>query len=124
MNHLGFKYSENKRSYYTDGHEREDVVRDRNDRFIVDYFEAELQWYHWVQIKLEIATSLEQELGNFRTNCSYEHEENGVKFREYHVDTHVCLLQYISDTNTQYGEKLSVRRDKSKRSMMVMGQDE
>ena len=30
---LGYKYSENKRNYYTDGHEREDVIKDRNNNF-------------------------------------------------------------------------------------------
>jgi len=84
-------------------------VRDHNNRFLVEYFESELQCYRWVQIKSEIATSLEQELDNFRTNCSYIYEDDGVKFREYHIDTHVCLLQCISDTNTKYGGNLSVR---------------
>jgi len=70
-------------------------------------------------MKSEIATSLEQELDNFRNNCGYEYEDDGVKFREYHVDTHVCLLQYISDTNTKYSGNLSVRRNKSKRPRRV-----
>ena len=48
--YLGFKYDKNKRSYYTDGHEREVVVRDRNDRILINYFKAELQYYHWVQV--------------------------------------------------------------------------
>ena len=51
FNYLGFNYNENKRSYYTDRHEREDVVRDRNDTFLVDDFKAERCCYHWVQIK-------------------------------------------------------------------------
>ena len=50
MRYLGYNYNDNKRSYYTDGHEREDVVRDRNDRFLVSYFKAKLQCYRWVQI--------------------------------------------------------------------------
>jgi hypothetical protein len=35
---MGYKYDENRRCYYTDGHEREDVVKDRNKRFLVEYF--------------------------------------------------------------------------------------
>ena len=32
---LGYNYDENKKCYYTDGHERPDVVADRNDRFLI-----------------------------------------------------------------------------------------
>ena len=31
MTYLGYRYYENKQSYYTDGHARDDVVKDRND---------------------------------------------------------------------------------------------
>ena len=50
LKYLGFNYDENKRSYYTDEHEREDVVIDRNERFLVKYCEFELRTYRWVQI--------------------------------------------------------------------------
>jgi hypothetical protein len=42
------KYDENRRCYYTDGHEREDVVKDRNKRFLVEYFKLERRAHHWV----------------------------------------------------------------------------
>ena len=45
MQYLGFKYSENLKCYYNDGHEREDVVKHRNERFLVEYFELELRCY-------------------------------------------------------------------------------
>jgi hypothetical protein len=38
---MGYKYDKNPRCYYTDGHEQEDVVKDRNKRFLVEYFELE-----------------------------------------------------------------------------------
>ena len=38
---MGFSYDKNKRFYYTDGHEREDVVAGRNNRFLVAYFKSE-----------------------------------------------------------------------------------
>ena len=44
--------------------------------------------------------------------------------REYYVDTHVVLIQYISVANLHYGGDLSLRRDKSKQPLMMIGQDE
>jgi hypothetical protein len=38
---MGYKYNENRRCYYTDGHERENVVKDRNKRFLTQYFKLE-----------------------------------------------------------------------------------
>jgi hypothetical protein len=38
---MGYKYDENCRCYYIDGHEQEDVVKDCNKRFIVEYFKLE-----------------------------------------------------------------------------------
>ena len=47
---LGFHYDVNKRCYYTDGHERSDVVEDREDRFLDSYFNYEIQSHRWVQL--------------------------------------------------------------------------
>jgi hypothetical protein len=38
---MGYKYDENRRCYYTDGHEREDVVDDHNKQFLLQYFKLE-----------------------------------------------------------------------------------
>ena len=38
---LGYKYDENKRCYYTDGHERDNAVYDRNKQFLPAYFSYE-----------------------------------------------------------------------------------
>jgi hypothetical protein len=38
---MGYKYDENCRCYYTDGHEQEDVVKDGNKRFLTQYFKLE-----------------------------------------------------------------------------------
>jgi len=63
---LGYKYCENKRNYYTDGHEREDVIKDRNSRFLVKYFKNERRTYRWVQLTNEQAIDLEKLDPNFR----------------------------------------------------------
>ena len=45
LKNLGYEYDENKRCYYTDGHEREDVILDREERFLGDYFNLEQRSY-------------------------------------------------------------------------------
>ena len=48
MKKLGFEYKSQTKCYYTDGHEREDVVKERNT-FIKNYFNIELETMRWVQ---------------------------------------------------------------------------
>lgn len=57
---LGFSYDENKKTYYSDGHEREDVVKYCNE-FILKYMEAERRSYRWLQIKETLAQQLEED---------------------------------------------------------------
>ena len=47
---LGYVYDENKRCYYTDGYERADVVKDRDEQYLDSYFTIELCTHRWVQI--------------------------------------------------------------------------
>ena len=61
LSHLGYKYDINNKSYYTDGHERADVVDDRNNRFLIHYYEYEQQCYRWIQITETDAVQLEKE---------------------------------------------------------------
>ena len=114
MKYLDFRYCENKKCYYTDGHERDDVVKDRNDRFLIKYFEAELQAYRWVQITESEALDLEKD-DFFPRNCSYNYVEEVdgemCSFREYHIDTNDCLQEKVLDENIIYGANLSIRRD-------------
>ena len=69
MKYLGFKYCENQKCYYTDGHERDEAVRYRIDRFLIQYFEAELLAYKWVQVDEDTAKELERD-ELFPRNCS------------------------------------------------------
>ena len=59
---MEYKYDENRRCYYTDGHEREDVVKDRNKCFLVEYFKLEQRAHPWVQLTEEKANELEETL--------------------------------------------------------------
>ena len=51
---------------------------------------------------------------------------NGIseQYREYHIDTHPVLLNYVDIGNRKYGGNLSVRRDKARLPLMIIGQDE
>ena len=71
--YLGYKYDENKKSYYTDGHEREDVVKDRNERFLIKYFTAERRAHRWVQLDEKVAIEMEQNDPTFPKNCSHQY---------------------------------------------------
>ena len=98
---LGYCYNENKRCYYTDGHEQEYVVKDHENIFLIKYFEAELRCHWWVQILSDTDKLVGQVDTSFFANCSYEYvdESSGTKYREYHVDTHKKLLMYVDTDN-------------------------
>ena len=90
---LGFNYSVNKRYYYTDGHERPDVVKDRGERFVGEYFKHEILCRRWIQISETNAALLEEQYKNFPKNVSYNCINAGVNYRKYPVDTHKSLFQ-------------------------------
>ena len=56
---LDFSYNKNTKSYYTDGHEREDVIKDRNERFLGSYYSYELKCHRWIQMTSTHAIKIE-----------------------------------------------------------------
>ena len=127
MKYLGYKYCDHKKYYYTDENKREYVVRDRNDKFLIDYFEAEFLVYRCVQIKESVAIHLEKN-DSLPFSCIhyYFKELNGelCSYREYHVHTHDSLLNYVNIKNKKYGENLSIKRNLIKNPLIIIGQDE
>ena len=97
MRDLGYRYDVNMRSYYTDGHERTDVVLDREQRFLDSYFGYEIDCHRWVQIEDSEAKMLEKQHIGFPTNCYHEYACNEKSFREYHIDCHNALLSYVDE---------------------------
>ena len=96
LRHLGFKFSEHKKTYYNDKHESEENVSYRK-KIIRKYFDYELLSYLWVQLTDEEAIELENDHDDPLLPDSYAYRENGV--REYHIDMHskfkereLCLL--------------------------------
>ena len=55
----------------------------------------------------------------FLENVFYKFYKNGIKMREYHVDTRKSFSDKI-----KYKKTLSIRRDPSTRPIMMMDQDE
>ena len=89
---------------YTDGHERDKVVKDINDQFLVAYFTAERRAYRWVQIDETVAVKLEEKDPIFPRKCSHQYncQTSSLK-REYRVDNHSSLAKYIPEADIQFG---------------------
>ena len=110
MSGLGCTYNENKKCYYTESHERQDVVEDRNTRLLVHYFRLEKCAYRWVQLGEEDTVKMEITIDNFPKDCYYSYlNENNNKMHEYHVDTHHKLCDFESYLTAQFGGNVSVR---------------
>ena len=82
LKQLGYRYDENKRCYYTNGHGRNDVIQDREDRFLGDYFHLERKCHRWVQLPENIAQNLESIHSNFPKNSYYGYSVDDVNYRE------------------------------------------
>ena len=125
MRLLGFRYDTRKKSFYVDGHEREDVVAHR-DSFCKHYLTV-LEPYcrRWIQLPLsEAATikTLDTEIGH--PYYDIVSDEDRV---EFHVDywKH-CLskLKTLEETPRDIEATTSIRVSTSVRPHMIIGQDE
>ena len=114
LTHLGFKFDERKKTYYTDKHESEEN-RVYRKKFIDEYLQYELYTYVWVQLEESVANIFEKE-ENLLENMYFEYKENDKIMREYHVDSHEKF------SNLQL--TLSVRRNPQLRPIIIVGQDE
>jgi hypothetical protein len=125
LRYLGYRFDQTKKSYYNDGHEKQEQVAYRR-RFIVEYFESELSCYVWVQITEETAIKLETEgEKKLLKDIGYTYTaDNGVNMREYHVDCHDSFPEFIRENNKQYGGNLSVRKRNENRPCICVGEDE
>ena len=77
-----------------------------------------------MQIEESLALDLEGEHMDFPRTGFYSYNLNETLYREYHVDSHVSLSQYICDSSVVYGGNLSVRKNDNDRPIMLIGQDE
>ena len=133
ISRLGFTYGYNLKCYFTDGHEHPEVVERRRE-FIDTYLEMEKQSYRWIQVTEAFALQLESEypfdptqveLATIPEGSYYRYQEdNNVWMREYHVDSHPVFSLLLSEPAKAMGGNLSVRLDRSKRPLLIIGQDE
>ncbi|KAG7373561.1 hypothetical protein IV203_034285 [Nitzschia inconspicua] len=82
MKQLGMKYANHKKSYYVDGHEREDVVTSRKlfcKRYLLD---LEPRCLRWIQITKEKAS----ELQSLSMDFGHEYMEGDINMVEFHED--------------------------------------
>jgi len=88
MHYLGYTFDERKKCYFTDRHEDVENVTYRK-KFVKKYFEYEKRAFRWVHITEEKAKILENDKDvRLIKNMYDDYEENHIKMRQYHIDTH------------------------------------
>jgi hypothetical protein len=127
MRSVGFQYSMKTKTYYVDGHERPDVVKYRIE-FIKRYKKFELQSHHWIQLSetdvdLLIKEGCEGEDIGLKKHQGYKYKKDDVTMFKYHVDDHSDFPNPVQH-HPEFGGDLSVRRNKSKKPLIMFGQDE
>ena len=121
MQFLGYVYSETKKTYYTDGHEREDVIKNRDYRFLEAYFEYEQRCHRLIHIKKQDTILLGKKHPTFQVDECYTFKKDDIEYNEYHMDTYLCL-QYEDHRPFEY--KISVRKPDNVKPLIIFGQDE
>ena len=104
---LDYNYDDNKRCYFTNGLKREDAVRDKDDIFLNNYFDLEIDRFCWVYIKYSTLLELKENPEKFPRNYSCEYTIIGDDiifiWRKYHIDTHISLMGFVDNDNPKYG---------------------
>jgi hypothetical protein len=123
---FGFRYDGRKKTYYVDGHEKPSQ-RFHRLQFAEEYLKIiEPRCHRWIQLpETEVQELIQDEtLEEKYLIASYSYDdEQGIKHLEFHVDT--CgFLHEEANRRYPYGGMLSVRRDKNKNAIVVLGQDE
>ena len=123
MRFLGFKRDRYRKGFYTDNHEREDVVVHRIE-YCIQFLKLEIRAAVWVQLMVTKATELKAANRIMEANDGYRFERDGVAFAEYHVDDieDAFSLQELNDN--AFGGNVSVRKEPNDKQIMMWGQDE
>jgi hypothetical protein len=126
MRLLGFHYDLKKKSFYVDGHEREDVVANRKT-FCREYLtEYEPYCHRWVQISKEDAAAIK----DLDVGFGY-HYHNIIAGKDY-IEFHVDYWNRFRFKETAPGRstvpiiepRMSIRVSSKARPIMLIGQDE
>ncbi|KAI2509788.1 hypothetical protein MHU86_4641 [Fragilaria crotonensis] len=119
MRLLGFCYDTRKKSFYVDGHEREDVVSNRT-QFCATYLK-ELEPYcnRWVQISKSKAMTLPN------VDVEMGHSYFDIIQDEEHIEFHVDYWNRFGAEGTErINPSRSIRVSSNARPIMIIGQDE
>lgn len=101
------------KTYYVDGHEREDVIDDRIS-YIIRYIKETIRSYEWVQVLREQMQPLLDDEDNDSRVDIFVRRTNTQKttsklMNELHVNTSKkLLLTFINEENKKYGGNASV----------------
>lgn len=123
MRILGMTYDPVRKTFYVDGHERDDVKKDRS-RFTRTYLLVyEPRCRRWIQVTVQQAKELElQEQFGFHYKS-----DDGTAMIEYHED-YFFSSKKASDafeaSNEAFPQELSVRRPPGSTELVIFGQDE
>ncbi|KAI2505686.1 hypothetical protein MHU86_8745 [Fragilaria crotonensis] len=122
---LGFSYDARRKSFYVDGHERDDVVAYRTifcRQYLTEY---EPRCHRWVQLSLESAQTMKDidiEFGFCYANAS----KDGEPWIEFHIDywdAKTSSDEHSHDLHRTLA-RMSVRASQDVRPVMIVGQDE
>ena len=129
LRRLGFSYDARKKTFFVDGHEREDVVFRRNE-FCKEYLtKIERRCHRWIQVTKETVERWRREKkpSEFNDNAKgYSYRSaDGIEMVEFHVDDHDFLHDLAEEMGYGLmGGNLSVRMPPGSKPLMVFGQDE
>ncbi|KAI2502439.1 hypothetical protein MHU86_12015 [Fragilaria crotonensis] len=123
LHQLGFTYNIQRKGYYVDGHERDDVIASRR-QFCHKYLtELEPKCCRWVQYAL---SELEASRLNPEFGYKYVDNESNMVLYEFHVD--YCYSRRLTNENVDamVGKvaSMSVRAPHGSKPIEIYGQDE
>jgi hypothetical protein len=130
MRLLGFQYDTRRKSFYVDGHERDDVVASRSTfckRYLTEY---EPYCNRWIQLSLKEARTIKDL--NIVFGYSYFNIRANEEWIEFHVDYWSRIMEegakhqpaLTNILNTEKKATTSIRVSSVARPIMIVGQDE
>ena len=118
MKRLGFDFDDRKKSFYVDGHEREDVVANRKQFCSTYLTELEPFCRRWIQI------SINEALGMANVDVELGHRFFDIVNDAEHIEYHVDYWNRFGGGTDVINPTTSIRVSSNARPIMIIGQDE
>ena len=122
MRLLGFRYDMRRKSFYVDGHERDNVVATRSQFWKRYLTEVEPYCKRWIQVSMTDATTMNDLLDIGLGHVYFDIVRNK-RMIEFHIDYWNCHKEKIWTTITAQATT-SIRVSSKARPIMIVGQDE